>query len=154
MHINTDLSEVHSTPWASQWTKLYRDGIQSDNPMMQVQVGTCHSVAVSGKGKLYSWGWNDNGQCAKDPNIIDEVVIKDNSRVALVNVDAALGRAVEPGVTAPTKLRQIVAHEDRCLLLTADTNEVLAFGKNDKGQLGLGQYQDAFLPTKVDYFSR
>ena len=58
--------------------------------------------------------------------------------MALVNVDAALGRAVEPGVTAPTKLRQIIAVEDRCLLLTADTNEVLAFGKNDKGQLGLG----------------
>ena len=132
MHINTDLSEVHSTPWASQWTKLYKDGVSNDNPMMQVEIGTSHSMAVSGKGKLYSWGWNDNGQCAKDPSIIDEVVIKDSSRVANVNVDASLGRVVEPGVTNPTKIKQIVAHEDRSLLLTAE-NEVLAFGRNDKG---------------------
>eukprot|EP00351_Strombidinopsis_sp_SopsisLIS2011_P000459 CAMPEP_0116886726 /NCGR_PEP_ID=MMETSP0463-20121206/20674_1 /TAXON_ID=181622 /ORGANISM="Strombidinopsis sp, Strain SopsisLIS2011" /LENGTH=120 /DNA_ID=CAMNT_0004547631 /DNA_START=1628 /DNA_END=1990 /DNA_ORIENTATION=+ len=120
---------------------------------MHVQIGTSHSMAVSGKGKLYCWGWNDNGQCAKDPNIIDEVVIKDSSRVASVNVDASLGRIIEQGVTNPTKIKQIVAHEDRSMLLTAE-NEVLAFGRNDKGQLGLGQYQDIYLPTKVEYFSR
>lgn len=61
LHVISDLSEQHSTPWASQWMQLYKDGIRDDNPIMKLQVGTSHSVACNGRGKTYCWGWNDNG---------------------------------------------------------------------------------------------
>ena len=82
MHVLTDLSEMHSTPWAAQWMKVYKDNIAHETPIMQLQVGQSHSMACTGRGKAYCWGWNDNGQCARDPMYVDEVIIKGSSKVA------------------------------------------------------------------------
>ena len=60
-HVITDLSDMHSTPWSSQFMKLYRESIINDTPLMQLSVGQSHSMASSGRGQVYVWGWNDNG---------------------------------------------------------------------------------------------
>lgn len=44
--------------------------------------------------------------------------------------------------------------EDRNLLLMSDTQDLLAWGGNEKGQLGLGHYTDVWQPTKLDFFSK
>jgi alpha-tubulin suppressor-like RCC1 family protein len=36
--------------------------------------------------------------------------------------------------------RQVVACEDRTFVVTQNTNELLAWGGNEKGQLGHGHY--------------
>lgn len=56
--------------------------MDNDVPIMKLQVGTSHSLACNGRGKTYSWGWNDNGQCAKDTSKVDEVIIKNSCKVA------------------------------------------------------------------------
>ena len=56
--------------------KVYKDNIAAETPIMQLAVGQSHSFACTGRGKAYLWGWNDNGQCAKDPMYVDEVIIK------------------------------------------------------------------------------
>lgn len=38
-HVITDLSDMHSTPWSSQFMKLYRESIINDTPIMQLSVG-------------------------------------------------------------------------------------------------------------------
>ena len=76
VHVLTDLSEMHSTPWSAQWMKLYKDNVNTETPIMMCQVGASHSFATTGRGKQYCWGWNDNGQCARDPMCCDEVIIK------------------------------------------------------------------------------
>lgn len=85
MHVITDLSEMHSTPWSAQWMKIYKDNINTETPIMMCAVGTSHSLASTGRGKQYCWGWNDNGQCARDPLRVDEVIIKQSSKVALIS---------------------------------------------------------------------
>lgn len=85
LHVIGDLQEMHGTPWASQWMQVYKDGIDSDHPIMKLQTGTSHSIACNGKGKTYCWGWNDNGQCAKDMNYVDEIIVRNTSKVALVD---------------------------------------------------------------------
>ena len=40
------------------------------------------------------------------------------------------------------------------MILTQDTQELVAWGGNGKGQLGLGHYTDVSTPTKVDFFSK
>jgi len=40
------------------------------------------------------------------------------------------------------------------MLLLEDTNEVICWGGNDRGQLGLGHYEDIFQPTKLETFSK
>lgn len=61
MHVISDVSEMHCAPWAAQWMKIYKDNIASETPIMQISVGTSHTVACTGRGKVYAWGWNDNG---------------------------------------------------------------------------------------------
>lgn len=47
-----------------------------------------------------------------------------------------------------------MAVEDRSFVLTKDTNELIAWGGNEKGQLGLGHYQDVPAPTKINFFEK
>jgi len=56
--------------------KLYQDNLMNDTPIMQLSVGQSHSIACTGRGRSYVWGWNDNGQCARDPLLCDEVIVK------------------------------------------------------------------------------
>lgn len=107
MHVLTDLSDMHSTPWAAQYMKVYRDSLANETPVMNLSVGQSHTVAATGRGKTYVWGWNDNGQCAKPIDECDEVIIKQNSKVALL----AQGEGNIP------RVKQIVAAEDRCMML-------------------------------------
>lgn len=46
--------------------------------------GSTHTVAVNQKGKLFSWGWNDCGQCAKDSEV-GEVYAASN-KAALISL--------------------------------------------------------------------
>ena len=52
------------------------------------------------------------------------------------------------------KARQILTCEDRTFVLTQDTNELITWGGNERGQLGLGHYSDVHVPTKMDFFSK
>lgn len=61
----TDLSDVYPKGWAAQWSRVSKDCLLEDSPIFAVQNGSTHTLAVSQKGKIFAWGWNDNGQCAK-----------------------------------------------------------------------------------------
>ncbi len=45
--------------------------------------GSTHTVAVNQRGKVYAWGWNDNGQCAKEPEVAEVIV---NSSIKQANI--------------------------------------------------------------------
>ena len=130
---------------------MYKDGIKDDNPILKLQIGTTHSVACNGRGKTFCWGWNDNGQCAKDPMYHDEVVIKTSSKVSEVKYNLPVNVFDQSG---SVKCKQIIGTEDRTLVLLQDSCELVAWGGNEKGQLGLGHYTDVHTPTKLDFFSK
>ena len=74
--------------------KLYKDNLAQETPIMELSVGQSHSIASTGRGRTYVWGWNDNGQCAKDPFMLDEVVVK-QCRDAQIDV-AKFARSQNP----------------------------------------------------------
>lgn len=45
--------------------------------------GSTHTVAVNQRGKVYAWGWNDNGQCAKETEVAEVIV---NSSIKQANI--------------------------------------------------------------------
>ena len=51
-------------------------------------------------------------------------------------------------------IKQAIAVQDRTLLLIKETNDVIVWGNNERGQLGLGTYDDVFQPRKIDFFQR
>jgi len=133
--------------------KIYKDNINTETPIMMCAVGTTHSLASTGRGKQYCWGWNDNGQCARDPLKVDEVVVKNSSKAALISFGEEI-RHPSTGELVVEKAKQMIAVEDRNLILTQDNFELYAWGGNERGQLGLGHYQDMHVPTKVEFFSK
>ena len=58
-----DANEIYDKLWASEFEKLYNINIKNGNPIQQITVGGCHSMVLNNKGILYSWGWNNYGQC-------------------------------------------------------------------------------------------
>lgn len=82
LDILVDLSEIYSHPWSSQWIKALSENTINDCPIMSVSAGQTHSMAVNSKGRVYVWGWNDNGQCAKNP---------DNNEVILTGANSIKG---------------------------------------------------------------
>jgi alpha-tubulin suppressor-like RCC1 family protein len=78
-----------------------------------------------------------------DPEYVDEVVVKNTSKIAVVQMNLPLSVMDKPG---EVKIKQIVASEDRCLMLCGEQGEVVVWGGNEKGQLGLGHYTDVYTP--------
>ena len=68
LSIRVDLSDIYTHPWSSQWIKCMSESTHSDCPIMTITAGQTHSMVVNSKGKVFAWGWNDNGQCAKSPD--------------------------------------------------------------------------------------
>ena len=137
LHVVSDLSETFSIPWASQWMQIYKENIASETPIMKLIVGTTHSFACNGRGKAYAWGWNDNGQCAQNPLIHDEIIVKNSSKPALIDFPNPKNAQDQFG---GIKCKQVFAAEDRTFVLAQDTLDLMAWGGNEKGQLGLGHY--------------
>ena len=94
----------------------------------------------------------------------------------MVNLEECIGMAnasnaqtymtgVNSDQQSQLKIRQCISVGDRCMLLvsqqqpsqpspSSDSCEVLVWGSNDKGQLGLGTYEDEFSPKRLDFFSK
>eukprot|EP00347_Sterkiella_histriomuscorum_P008181 403346072 len=149
MHILTDLQEIYSQPWSTQWMKLSKDCLVAESPIMQLQVGSTHTLAINQKGRLYCWGWNDNGQCAKNINEQSEVIIRQSSKAAQVFLNEN-----QDQFNSDIRIKQVVAAQDRCLILLNDSQDIIAWGGNERGQLGLGTYDDEFIPKRIDFFSK
>jgi alpha-tubulin suppressor-like RCC1 family protein len=59
---------------------------------MDVSAGLTHTMIINSKGKVFSWGWNDNGQCAK-PSQINEVILGQQSiKNAQVNFEYTIDK--------------------------------------------------------------
>lgn len=51
-------------------------------------------------------------------------------------------------------MKQIVVAQDRNFILLEDSLKVIAWGGNEKGQLGLGHYNDEHSPKLLDFFAK
>ncbi|KAL1326783.1 hypothetical protein AAHE18_13G253000 [Arachis hypogaea] len=101
--------------------------------IVAITCGADHTVAhsVSGKG-VYSWGWGDFGRLGHG----------DHSDLLIPHPITALHGL---------KVKQIACGDSHCLALTTE-GEVLSWGRNQNGQLGLGTANDSLVPQKVQEF--
>ena len=100
--------------------------------IIQISSGANHSLALSNDGKIYSFGINNNGQLGLGDN---------SSR----NIPTLI-------LKIPNNIIQISAGGDHSLALSND-GKIYSFGKNNKGQLGLGNYTDINIPTLISKMS-
>ena len=99
--------------------KIYKDNINTETPIMMCEVGNSHSLASTSRGKQFCWGWNDNGQCARDPLKCDEVIVRNQSKVAQIQIGEEV-RHPSTGELILEKAKQMIACDDRNIVLTQD----------------------------------
>ncbi|XP_036407759.1 probable E3 ubiquitin-protein ligase HERC3 [Megalops cyprinoides] len=102
-----------------------------DRQVIQVACGDHHTIALSKEGEVFTWGSNSNGQLG-----LDHVV---SSPLTPRHVTLLSGMP----------LSQISAGGDQSFALSS-SGAVFGWGKNNTGQLGLGDMEDRYCPTPVD----
>jgi len=109
---------------------------------------------VNSKGKVFSWGWNNYGQCGQPfYTTYTEMIIPDLRRdrkgnipnIPVVNYLSA-GKPIHIEEMGNTK--QIVCGEDHTFIID-DNGNAYAFGNNNKGQLGLGNVWEVENPKLI-----
>lgn len=97
--------------------------------LRQVVCGDMHSAALTWAGALYAWGSNARGQLGIGS-------LQDIWTPKLVRMP--MGKIV----------KQLACGREHCLAVTIDC-VAYAWGKGDKGQLGIGRLQDSPAPKQV-----
>jgi Regulator of chromosome condensation (RCC1) repeat len=67
-----DSGEVYNKYWSIEYEKIYNLNMRNGTPIQSISIGGCHTIALNNKGKAFSWGWNNYGQCgfsSKSKNI-------------------------------------------------------------------------------------
>ena len=146
IQIKFDTSDIYETPWSLHWHQLSKEQLINDAPIQRITLGSTHTLAVNNRSKLYSWGWNDSGQLGHNPSEVIKKEIKPGSH--------AMRHLALPDYSAIpewnfSKIKQIVSGENHNLIRD-DNGNVYAFGNNQKGQLGMGNYEDLFMPARID----
>ncbi|KAF3508820.1 hypothetical protein F2Q69_00004960 [Brassica cretica] len=104
-----------------------------DHQIVSVTCGADHTVAYSESRKeVYSWGWGDFGRLGhgNSSDLFTPLPIK-----ALHGI----------------RIKQIACGDSHCLAVTMD-GEVQSWGRNQNGQLGLGDTEDSLVPQKIRAF--
>lgn len=125
MNLNGDNSEVYPDLWGNNFEGIVKECIEKEDLLMDIKLGYCHSVALTGKGKLFVWGWNDKNQCLANKKKFRFVKELKDFRIL-----------------------QVACGEDHTVVLT-ENGEVFAFGDNSKGQLGQGNYLNTNVPVQI-----
>ena len=142
--IKHDTSDIYETPWSLHWYQLSKESLDSDSPLQKVVLGGTHTIAINSKSKMYTWGWNESGQLGHNPYEVDKKELR-------IGVSAArnLHMPDYSHTAGYARVKQVECGDDHNLLRDDDGN-VFSFGSNSKGQLGMGHYEDQFIPTKID----
>ncbi len=147
--------------------------------IIQISAGSFHTLALTKNGKMYTFGSNNYGQLGfgdyvdiniptlvmEAPNNVIQISTGHNYSLCLtndghiysfgINTLGQLGlgdyniRNVPTLVLAvPNNIVQISAGGDSSFALS-NTGKVYAFGYNEEGQLGLGNYSNINIPTLI-----
>ena len=123
-----DTTAVYTDTWSRRWLEFSSHMIKSNTPIIGMDIGSTHTLAVNSKGKLFAWGSNMYGQCGGDT--------KGKSEVTKVN----LGKV---------RIKQVACGDVHSLAIDYDGN-LYSWGGNIHGQLGNGNYKNIEKPYKFD----
>ena len=69
LDLMVETDEVYEYIWAKSFDKLYNNMLNS-SPLQIIALGCSHTIGLNSKGRVYSFGWNNYGQCGIPINCI------------------------------------------------------------------------------------
>ena len=153
-----DTNECYETLWASIYDSIYTRCLQNNDPIQLISLGSQHTVCVTNKGKIYTFGWNNYGQCGVPIN--STVILKNelnNNRLININkfneIELRILNRVD-GVKIPQIDEVILSNSITCgedyTLIVDKEGKLWSFGLNLNGQLGLGHCAQIDKPSEVE----
>ena len=74
--IYLNINTIYDNEWHNEFNYIYNSNIASNTPIQQIHLGENHTLLINSKGKVFTWGWNNNSQCCNE-NIpyIDNMIL-------------------------------------------------------------------------------
>ena len=150
--IINDSSDIENNSWSEEFIKIFKLELSNNTPIQKIYIGNCHSMLLNTEGKVYAWGWNNYGQCGAYPdstkqNLIIPMFKKEGNKsqkLPLINYKTS------DDILPIQNIQDILINDNYSMVLTEKGN-VISFGKNSNGELGLGhrkQVKNAQLISK------
>jgi len=152
-----DTNECYETLWASIYDSIYTRCLQNNDPIQLISLGSQHTICVTNKGKVYTFGWNNYGQCGVPINstVVLKSELEDNRLININKFNELELRILNriDGVKIPQIDEIILSSSITCgedyTLIVDQEGKLWSFGLNLNGQLGLGHCNQIEKPTEV-----
>ncbi len=66
--MKNDTSDVYEETWASSFLKVFNHCIKNKAAVQLIELSSSHTAILNSKGKVYTFGWNNNAQCGVSIN--------------------------------------------------------------------------------------
>ena len=130
IEILIDTSEIYTKPWSQLINNIYNKCESNDDSIQLISLGSQHTLCLSNKGKLYSFGWNKYCQCGKKPKSKKNNDNNSSEKYKLEKIEDVNEIKIDKII----KINDISCGEDHSLLI-ADKSKLYGFGLNNNGQL-------------------
>ena len=131
--------------WNEDFLKIYKESIKNETPIQKIEISNCTTMVLNSVGKIYSWGWNNFGQCGVFPNLTKEsfvfpnIIRKNKEKYPILPV---LNYKKNDKSLPIQNAANMVLNDDFSIVLTQKGNAII-FGDNEYGQLGQGHRIEA-----------
>ena len=138
-----EISNNHQT-WNEEFFQIYKECLKNETPIQKIEISNCHTMVLNSIGKVYSWGWNNYGQCGVFPNLTKQsyvfpnIIRKNNEKFPTLPV---LNYKNCEKCLPIQNISNMTLDDDFSMILTQKGNVIL-FGDNTYGQLGQGHRMD------------
>ncbi|CAD7695826.1 unnamed protein product [Ostreobium quekettii] len=115
--------------------------------IVSAAAGQSHSMALASDGSLFTWGDGQYGQLGHAA--LEQIQMIQPLGALAVPIPQKIGELEPSGLSPPKRITAIAAGGNHSMALTV-CGELLAFGRNHRGQLGLGEVGNRWRPSRVD----
>ena len=142
--IINDSNEVEDKSWSEEYIKIYKKCLKNNSPIQKIFISNTHSMILNSEGKVFTWGWNNYGQCGAFPEytkqnfILPEFQKGQNKKYPQLPI---LNYKSSDDILPIQNIDDILLNDNFSIILTEKGNAI-SFGKNSNGELGLSHKKE------------
>jgi alpha-tubulin suppressor-like RCC1 family protein len=154
--IINDSNEVEDKSWSEEYMNVYKACLKKNTPIQKIFISDCHSMVLDSEGKVFTWGWNNYGQCGEfSDSTKQNYILPDFKKghdqkypqLPIINYKSA------NDCLSIKNIDDILLSNDFSIILSEKGNAI-AFGKNNNGQLGLANKKEAKIAKLISQFKQ
>lgn len=146
--------DVHDHHWHENYMTIFKQNMKSNSPIQIISIGDGHSLAINSKGKVFTWGWNQKGQCGMKfthsllSGILPKLTRNNNNKFPNLPIIFYQQPQSIDKTLPQVNIYSASACSDFSYLID-EKGKIYSFGENENGELGLGNTFPVFRPSQI-----